>query len=272
MLRDEMFGSGLPLLLASICLLNFSYLAFVRREKLAWWWAAAWALLLTRIVLNTTQWPTSFIVSMAKSTLRTAFAVTVLAGAMALRGRRPQWLLMGLASVALPIAGEALGPLAGVLRVDAVPVMAGTVIMQLWAAWLLAEASDLPATERRSTAAALALYTVLSPVASLASSGSTVFTTAFMGVLGAEVMVASGLLATFFRLSHEAQLAALRATDRRLTTALGEFVSVCMHCKAVRDEHEQWQPLERYVSNRGHSQLSHGLCPTCLQQHYGDLA
>jgi PAS domain S-box-containing protein len=49
------------------------------------------------------------------------------------------------------------------------------------------------------------------------------------------------------------------------------FIAVCAHCKKIRDEHGFWQTLELYLSRRTAARFSHGVCPVCLDKHYGRL-
>lgn len=45
-------------------------------------------------------------------------------------------------------------------------------------------------------------------------------------------------------------------------------LSICMHCKNIRDEQNHWQPVEVYVRARSDAEFSHGICPECLKRHY----
>lgn len=48
------------------------------------------------------------------------------------------------------------------------------------------------------------------------------------------------------------------------------FLPICGHCKRIRAEGE-WKPIEDYISSHSAAKFSHGLCPECLEKHYGDL-
>jgi hypothetical protein len=50
------------------------------------------------------------------------------------------------------------------------------------------------------------------------------------------------------------------------------IIPICMHCHKIRDDHESWQGLEKYIQNHSEAQFSHGLCPECLAEHYPDIA
>lgn len=41
------------------------------------------------------------------------------------------------------------------------------------------------------------------------------------------------------------------------------LLPTCAHCKRIRDEQGQWQPIETYISDRTEAEFTHGLCPVC---------
>ena len=47
------------------------------------------------------------------------------------------------------------------------------------------------------------------------------------------------------------------------------LLPICAICKKVRDDKDQWQPIEAYISQRSEASFSHGLCPECVEKHYG---
>jgi GAF domain-containing protein len=46
------------------------------------------------------------------------------------------------------------------------------------------------------------------------------------------------------------------------------LLPICAHCKKIRDDQNNWQPLEFFISQRSGAKFSHGVCPDCLQEHY----
>lgn len=52
---------------------------------------------------------------------------------------------------------------------------------------------------------------------------------------------------------------------------LKEIIPICSHCKKIRDGHDEWISLERYVSLHTGSLFSHGVCPGCKGQVVKDL-
>jgi CheY-like chemotaxis protein len=75
---------------------------------------------------------------------------------------------------------------------------------------------------------------------------------------------------------------ALRKKDRErerliaeLKDALAEvktlsgLLPVCAGCKKVRDDKGYWNQLETYLQNHTDANVSHGLCPDCMDKMYG---
>lgn len=48
------------------------------------------------------------------------------------------------------------------------------------------------------------------------------------------------------------------------------FLPICSYCKKIRKENE-WEPLEKYMSEHSEALLSHGLCPECVEKYYGEF-
>ena len=47
------------------------------------------------------------------------------------------------------------------------------------------------------------------------------------------------------------------------------LLPICAKCKKIRDDQEQWHPLESYITSRSTVSFTHGFCPDCcnaLQQ------
>ncbi len=58
-----------------------------------------------------------------------------------------------------------------------------------------------------------------------------------------------------------------RQLARRVNLLEG-ILPICSLCKKIRDQHDNWQPVEVYVSNRSEALFSHSLCPDCLKRDY----
>ena len=48
---------------------------------------------------------------------------------------------------------------------------------------------------------------------------------------------------------------------------LRKLLSVCAWCRKIRDQ-DEWVSLEHYMVLRTRTDLSHGICPSCLNRHY----
>lgn len=66
---------------------------------------------------------------------------------------------------------------------------------------------------------------------------------------------------------YEAQL---RAARRDLKQLQDLFLPICMFCKRVRTDDAYWEKIERYFSRHAAVTFSHGICPSCMQERFGD--
>jgi GAF domain-containing protein len=48
------------------------------------------------------------------------------------------------------------------------------------------------------------------------------------------------------------------------------IVPICATCKKIRDEHNHWITLEKYIQERSDAQFSHGVCPECAKKILND--
>lgn len=267
-MRSLVLGSGVPLMMASVCFITISYLAWLRRERFLIWWLFAWGFLLTRLswhFLLPAAAPTDSAVFIA-AVLRVGFAGSLLSGALEVRGRHATWWYVPLAMLVVPV-----GVLA-ITRLDLLPgVPLSLVIMTsivLAAAWQVANAARLPRQERYVTALAIAVHGLAAGISPRLDDAGVLFSAVTLVGWTAQLMIGFGMLAAFFRIGNERDIAEARALGVSLTTALGSFVAVCMHCKSVRDDSHAWQRLEYFAAQKAGTAISHGLCPNCEEQHY----
>jgi PAS domain S-box-containing protein len=61
------------------------------------------------------------------------------------------------------------------------------------------------------------------------------------------------------------QKAELEATLSRINRLEG-LLSICMQCKKIRTENNDWHQLEQYIGEHSDAVFSHGLCPDCLDR------
>jgi HAMP domain-containing protein len=69
----------------------------------------------------------------------------------------------------------------------------------------------------------------------------------------------------------------VRERTRELEDALAKvsvlrgLLPICSACKKVRDDQGYWHQVEQFVSRHSGARFSHGLCPACAIELYGDL-
>jgi hypothetical protein len=44
------------------------------------------------------------------------------------------------------------------------------------------------------------------------------------------------------------------------------IIPICMYCKKIRENQDDWQGLEQYISKHSEAHFSHGICPACLEK------
>jgi hypothetical protein len=49
------------------------------------------------------------------------------------------------------------------------------------------------------------------------------------------------------------------------------LLPICSYCKKIRDDSEEWQPMEQYIQARSAAKFSHGICPDCLRKQFGEI-
>lgn len=63
---------------------------------------------------------------------------------------------------------------------------------------------------------------------------------------------------------------------RQLRDALGQIktlrgiIPICSHCRKIRDDSGYWNLLENYIRENSEAEFSHGICPSCLREFYGE--
>lgn len=83
-------------------------------------------------------------------------------------------------------------------------------------------------------------------------------------------------LVRFFVLTLLATLTTLLARQsrqlRQRVVLLEGILPICAGCKSIRDEQGKWLSLEGYITTHSTAQFSHGLCPVCFKNYYGEPA
>ncbi len=52
---------------------------------------------------------------------------------------------------------------------------------------------------------------------------------------------------------------------------LSGFLPICCSCKKIRDDEGYWQQVEKFVQDRTNALFTHGICPDCTVELYGDI-
>ncbi len=69
----------------------------------------------------------------------------------------------------------------------------------------------------------------------------------------------------------------LENTTKELEKSLNEikvlrgFLAICSYCKKIRDDKNNWDPIETYIRSRSEVEFSHGICPECAKKVFSDL-
>ena len=48
------------------------------------------------------------------------------------------------------------------------------------------------------------------------------------------------------------------------------IIPICANCKDIRNGSGQWEKIETYICKHSEAEFSHGLCPDCDKELYGD--
>ncbi len=60
-------------------------------------------------------------------------------------------------------------------------------------------------------------------------------------------------------------VAELERALARIETLRGRH-AICASCKDMKNEHGAWEPIDEYLASRSLAELSHGLCPRCVEK------
>ena len=77
------------------------------------------------------------------------------------------------------------------------------------------------------------------------------------------VLIVEGLRRTVRALDAQRRVAQ-EALDE--VTVLEQMLPACAWCKRVRDDQGYWSQLEAYLTKKGLTRFSHGICPNCLEK------
>lgn len=54
-------------------------------------------------------------------------------------------------------------------------------------------------------------------------------------------------------------------------TDAGGIISTCSYCRKAKDTSGHWMHLDKYLSSRSNLNFSHGICDTCIEEHFPEV-
>jgi GAF domain-containing protein len=87
-------------------------------------------------------------------------------------------------------------------------------------------------------------------------------------LLARQVMVTLELRLIARELAH--RNTELEAARRELKTLEG-LLPICAKCKKIRDDDQQWVPVDTYLHEHSDVDFTHSLCPGCAQFYFGQV-
>lgn len=48
------------------------------------------------------------------------------------------------------------------------------------------------------------------------------------------------------------------------------LLPICSNCKRIRDNSNNWEQMEAFITKKSHASFTHSLCPDCIKKLYGD--
>ena len=49
------------------------------------------------------------------------------------------------------------------------------------------------------------------------------------------------------------------------------LLPICSYCKKIRDQNNEWHLLEQYIMDRTPTTFTHGICPDCMREQFGNV-
>jgi hypothetical protein len=88
---------------------------------------------------------------------------------------------------------------------------------------------------------------------------------AFGFLVGFQIMAALGMVV----LVVDRMRIRVEQSENRAKRLEG-LLPICFFCKKIKDEHDNWHVMEKYIMERSDTEFSHGFCPECAKKHYPD--
>jgi len=113
-------------------------------------------------------------------------------------------------------------------------------------------------------------YTGMTGVDRLSTLGNFVLA----GALGMLVAQSRARLDRDLDAALERERQAIEARERAAAELrhLEGIIPICSYCRQVRTEAGAWEGLDQYVRSRTDADFSHGICPSCAQKYFPEIA
>ena len=72
-------------------------------------------------------------------------------------------------------------------------------------------------------------------------------------------------------LEKEMAIEGLKEALNKISTLRG-LLPICAACKKIRDDKGYWNQIETYIMDHTDADFSHGICPDCAKELYGEYA
>ena len=83
--------------------------------------------------------------------------------------------------------------------------------------------------------------------------------------------VTGGLVAQAVLYAEKERVTAELEAALQEVKQLSGLIPICASCKKIRDDEGSWNQLEQYICEHSNAEFSHGICPTCAHDLYGEI-
>ena len=85
-----------------------------------------------------------------------------------------------------------------------------------------------------------------------------------------ELIIVLAIMAFAFAIFAWRRWRELQEAHAKIKTLRG-LLPICASCKKIRDDKGYWNQLEAYIQDNSNAEITHGICPDCMRELYGDL-
>jgi len=83
--------------------------------------------------------------------------------------------------------------------------------------------------------------------------------------------VTGGLVAQAILYAEKERVTAELEAALQEVKQLSGLIPICASCKKIRDDEGSWNQLEKYICEHSNAEFSHGICPSCAHELYGEI-